>query len=440
MAIEITRSAAWRPQEVEPELYRRWEEAGLFRADPHDPRPKFSVVMPPPNITGELHLGHATNGTLQDLYCRYKRMRGFEVLWLPGTDHAAIATQNVIEKQLAAEGSSKERIGRQAFEHRVEEWYLEYGARIVGQLKRLGTTCDWSRQRFTMDPPYVHAVREAFVRLYQRGYIYRGPRIVNWCPRCMSSISDLEVDWREHEDVLYHIRYDMADGDGALVVATVRPETMLADTGVAVNPGDPRYTAFVGRTAILPLVGRELPVVADDYAKIDFGSGALKVTPGHDPNDYEIGRRHGLAILSTIDKDGSISQHDWVPEELRSLGALDARRRVVELLRQTDHLVSTEPYVHEVGHCDRCGEVIEPLIDEQWWCAMAELAKPAIQVVEDQRVRFVPERWNRVYLEWMRNLRDWSISRQLWLGHRLPVYYCDAGHPTDTGEELPTPV
>ncbi|HEV1998544.1 MAG TPA: valine--tRNA ligase [Candidatus Dormibacteraeota bacterium] len=426
---------AWRPQDVEERMYSEWEEAGLFRADPADPRPHFSIAMPPPNVTGELHLGHAEY-TLQDLYCRYKRMQGHEVLWIPGTDHAAIATQNVIEKQLAVEGTSKEQLGRAAFDRRVEQWYADYGGYIVKQLKRLGFSADWSRLRFTMDDSYVHAVREAFVRLYNDGLIYRGPRIVNWCPRDRSSISDLEVDWREHEDTLYYIRYEMADGDGALVIATVRPETMLADTGVAVNPGDPRYRDFIGRTVRLPLVGRELPVVADESVAIDFGTGALKVTPGHDPMDYEIGQRHGLEILSAIDKEGNIVSESWVPDELRTRDALTARDRVVEMLRDRDHLVRTEAYLHEVGHCDRCGEIIQPLVDDQWWCAMSELARPAIEVVERGEVTFVPEKWNRTYLDWMRGLRDWNVSRQLWLGHRLPIYYClgDAPAPSDGAE------
>ena len=426
---------AWRPQDVEQEMYRAWEEAGLFRADPADPRPHFAIAMPPPNVTGELHLGHAEY-TLQDLYSRYKRMRGYEVLWLPGTDHAAIGTNAVIQKQLAAEGTSKEQLGRAAFDRRVNEWYAKYGGYIVQQLKRLGFSADWSRLRFTMDDDYVAAVREAFVRLYNDGLIYRGPRIVNWCPRDRSSVSDLEVDWREHEDVLYHIRYDMADGDGALVIATVRPETMLADTGVAVNPNDPRYARFIGRVARLPLVGRELPVVADESVEVNFGTGALKVTPGHDPMDYEIGKRHGLEVLSGIDKEGNIVSQSWVPDELRTRDALTARDRVVEMLRERDHLVRTEAYVHEVGHCDRCGEIIQPLVDDQWWCAMAELAAPAIEAVEQRHVTFVPEKWNQTYLDWMRGLRDWNISRQLWLGHRLPVYYCfaDAVPPSDNAQ------
>jgi valyl-tRNA synthetase len=427
---------AWKPQEVEEQMYRQWEEAGLFRADPGDPRAHFSIAMPPPNVTGELHLGHAEY-TLQDLYCRYKRMCAYEVLWIPGTDHAAIATQNVIEKQLAAEGTSKEELGRNAFDQRVQKWYRDYGGYIVQQLRRLGFSADWSRLRFTMDDAYVRSVREAFVRLYNDGLVYRGPRIVNWCPRDRSSISDLEVDWREHEDALYYIRYDLTDGDGGLVIATVRPETMLADTGVAVNPNDPRYKAFIGRTVRLPLVGRELPVVADEAVAMDFGTGALKVTPGHDPMDYEIGQRHGLEILSAIDKDGNIVNEDWVPDELRTRDALTARDRVVEMLRDRQHLERTETYVHEVGHCDRCGEVIQPLVDDQWWCAMTELARPAIEAVETGQVTFVPEKWNRTYLDWMRGLRDWNVSRQLWLGHRLPIYYCTGdGRPPHDGNAL----
>jgi valyl-tRNA synthetase len=419
---------AWKPQEVERELYQGWEEAGLFVADPHSPRPHFSMVLPPPNITGELHLGHAVNHSLQDVYARYKRMRGFEVLWLPGTDHAAIATQNVIEKRLAAEGTSKEELGRAAFEKRVAAWYESVGATILDQERRLGLTLDWSRLRFTLDPAYVRAIREAFVRLFNDGLLYRGPRIVNWCPHDRSSISDLEVDWQEQEDKLYYVRYDMIDGDGHLVVATVRPETMLGDTALAVNPKDERYRQYVGRKAWLPIVGRELPVIADEAVEMNFGTGAIKVTPGHDPLDYEIGLRHGLEIITCIDKVGNIISDDWVPDTMRTRDVLTARERMVELLQERDHLVKVEPYVHSVGHCDRCGAVIEPLVDEQWWMSMAELREPAVKVVADGRIRFHPDRWARVYVDWMAGLRDWNISRQLWLGHRIPVYYCAKDH------------
>ena len=426
---------AWKPQEVERELYRSWEEAGLFVADPTSKRPKFSIVLPPPNITGELHLGHAMQQSLMDLYCRYERMRGFEVLWLPGTDHAAIATQNVIERQLAAEGTSKEEMGRAAFEKRVAEWYESVGATIVDQERRLGVTMDWSRSRFTMDDAYVHAVREVFVRLYNDGLIYRGPRIFNWCPRDRSSISDLEVEWREQEDKLYYVRYDMVDGSGHIVVATARPETMLADTAIAVNPKDARYQHLIGRKARLPLVGRELQVIGDDAVEMDFGTGALKVTPGHDPMDYEIGQRHGLEILTCIDKAGNITSDDWVPDTLRTLDAATARGRMVAMLTERDHMVKIEPYLHSVGHCDRCGEIIEPLVDEQWWCAMGELRDPAVKAVEEGKVGFFPERWTRVYLDWMAGLRDWNVSRQLWLGHRVPVYTCANGHTFASVEE-----
>jgi valyl-tRNA synthetase len=420
---------AWQPQEVEQEMYAAWEAAGLFIADADDDGQRFTISMPPPNITGELHLGHAQY-TVQDLYCRYHRMRGENVLWVPGTDHAALGTNALIERQLLAEGTSREAIGRAAFDQRVQDWYANYGPVILNQLRRMGFTADWTRLRFTMDPAYVRSVRTAFVRLYDDGLIYRAPRIVNWCPQCRSSVSDLEIKWREREDVLYYIRYDMADGDGSLTVATVRPETMLADSAVAVNPNDERYARYIGRYARLPLVGRELRVVADDYVDPAFGTGALKVTPGHDPNDYEIGRRHSLEILTCIDKEGNITNDDWVPDELRSRDALTARGRVVEMLRDRDHLVRTEAYVHEVAHCERSGNVIEPLVDDQWWCAMEQLAKPAIEVVEGGQVRFTPERYGVTYLEWMRQLRDWNISRQIWLGHRVPVYTCaaDAGH------------
>jgi len=433
MAAEMDK--AWKPQEVERELYRQWEEAGLFVADNKSDRPRFSIVLPPPNTTGELHLGHATNHSLQDIYCRYKRMRGFEVLWLPGTDHAAIATQNVIERQLASEGTSKEELGRSAFEKRVAAWYESVGKAILDQERRLGLSLDWSRLRFTLDERYVRAIREAFVRLFNDGLLYRGPRIVNWCPRDRSSISDLEVEWREHEDPLYYIRYDLVDGDGHLVVATVRPETMLADTAVAVNPKDERYQRFIGRKAWLPIVGRELEVVGDEAVDMKFGTGALKVTPGHDAMDYEIGQRHGLEILTCIDKKGNITSDDWVPDTLWTLDAATARGRIVTMLKERDHLVRVEPHVHSVGHCDRCGEIIEPLVDEQWWCSMEELRDPAVKVVEEGKVGFVPERWTKVYLDWMAGLRDWNVSRQLWLGHRIPVYYCGKDHTFASVEE-----
>jgi valyl-tRNA synthetase len=417
-------SKAFDPQAIEAGWYVRWEMSGLFTADAKSPKPKYTICLPPPNITGELHMGHALNHTLQDICARYRRMAGYEVLFLPGTDHAAIATQNVIERQLAAEGMTKEQLGRAAFEERVAEWYHEVGETIVSQDRILGASLDWSRLRFTMDERYVRSVMTAFVAFYERGWIYRAPRIVNWCPHDRSAISDLEVKWQEHHDILYYIRYPV-EGGGDVVIATVRPETMLADTGVAVNPIDPRYQHLIGRTAILPLVGRKLPIVADAAVEKDFGTGALKVTPGHDAKDYEIGQRHHLEIINGMHLDGRMNvpglPYDGLP-------ALEARARVVADLKAQGLLVKEEPYVHEVGHCDRCDTVIEPLISDQWWLRMEEMRDKALAASADGKVRWHPERYERTYLDWLRGLRDWNIGRQLWLGHRVPVYYCDNGH------------
>ena len=417
---------AFDPQAIEAGWYARWEEAGLFVADPASDKPKFTVCFPPPNITGELHMGHALQTAIYDLLARYHRMTGHEVLFLPGYDHAAIATQNVIEKQLAREGKTKEELGREAFGARVEEWYGSVGATIINQLRLMGASMDWTRLRFTMDSRYVRAVLTAFVSYYEKGWIYRAPRIVNWCPRDKSAISDLEVEWEEHHDTLYHIRYPI-EGGGEVVIATVRPETMLADTGVAVNPGDPRYTEIVGKTAVLPLVGRKLPIVADDAVEKDFGTGALKVTPGHDPMDYDIGQRHSLELISALHPDGRMN----VPGlPYHDLPALEARQRVVADLREQGFLVKEEPYTHEVGHCDRCHAVIEPLVSEQWWLRMDALRDRAVAASEAGQVRWHPQRYERTYLDWMRGLRDWNIGRQLWLGHRVPVYHCPNGHVT----------
>jgi valyl-tRNA synthetase len=434
------------PQAIEAGWYARWENDGLFVADAKSGKPKYTICLPPPNITGELHMGHALNHTLQDICARYRRMAGFEVLFLPGMDHAAIATQNVIERQLAAEGMSKEQLGREGFESRVNEWYTEVGDTIVRQDRILGVSLDWSRLRFTMDERYVRSVMTAFVAFYEKGWIYRAPRIVNWCPHDRSAISDLEVKWQEHQDTLYFIRYLVegggstpqaaagqspspgappVDGGGEVVIATVRPETMLADTGVAVNPSDERYKNLVGKTAILPLVGRRLPIVADEAVKTDFGTGALKVTPGHDPMDYDIGQRHSLEIISAMHSDGSMNvpglPYDGLP-------ALEARRRVVADLKAQGVLVKEEPYTHEVGHCDRCNAVIEPLISEQWWLRMEAMRDKALAASAAGKVRWHPERYERTYLDWLHGLRDWNVGRQLWLGHRVPVYHCANGH------------
>jgi valyl-tRNA synthetase len=412
--------------------YARWEAAGLFTANARSPKPKYTICLPPPNVTGELHMGHALNGTVQDIWARYRRMTGYEVLFLPGTDHAAIATQNVIEKRLAKEGTSKEDIGKDAFAELVDEWYRTVGATIVKQYRVLGASLDWTRLRFTMDERYVRSVAAAFVALYDRGWIYRAPRIVNWCPHDQSAISDLEVKWQEHHDTLYYIRYPIDNG-GEVVIATVRPETMLADTAVAVNPTDERYQSIVGQTATLPLVARKLPIVADDAVEKDFGTGALKVTPGHDPMDYDIGQRHGLEVINAMHPDGRMNvpglPYDGLP-------ALEARKLVVRDLAAQGFLVREEPYTHEVGHCDRCDAVIEPLISEQWWLRMDKMRDKAIAASEAGKVRWHPERYERMYLDWMRGLRDWNISRQLWLGHRVPVFKCENGHMTASIDAL----
>ena len=420
-------ATAYDPQAVEASWYARWEEARLFRADTSSAKPRYSIAVPPPNVTGELHMGHALNGTLQDMWARYRRMTGHEVLWLPGTDHAAIATQNVIERQLAEEGMTKEDLGRAAFESRVEEWYLSVGQTIISQFREMGASLDFSRLRFTMDPAYVRAVRTAFVRFWEKGWLYRGPRIVNWCPRCLSAISDLEVDWQEHHDTLYHIRYPIEELPGeSVIIATVRPETMLADTGVAVHPADPRYRHLVGKHAVLPLVGRRLPIVADEAVEREFGTGALKVTPGHDPMDWDIGQRHGLQVINGMHLDGRMNVPDLPAYD--GLPGVDARVPVVRDLQAGGFLVRTEPYVHQVGHCDRCGSVIEPLISEQWFLKMGPMAEAAIAASERGEVRWHPERYERTYLDWLRGIRDWCVSRQLWLGHRIPVYTCADGH------------
>ena len=437
---------AFDPKAIEAGWYARWEKDGLFIADTSSKKPKYTICLPPPNITGELHMGHALNHTLQDICARYRRMAGYEVLFLPGMDHAAIATQNVIEKHLAKEGMTKEQLGREAFESRVNEWYAEVGDTIVGQDRILGASLDWTRLRFTMDERYVRAVMTAFVAFYERGWIYRAPRIVNWCPHDRSAISDLEVKWQEHHDTLFYIRYPIegggstphaaagqspspgappVEGGGEVVIATVRPETMLADTGVAVNPTDDRFKSLIGKTAILPLVGRKLPIVGDELVEKDFGTGALKVTPGHDPMDYDIGQRHHLEIVNGMNLDGTMNvpglPYDGLP-------ALEARRRVVEDLKAQGFLVKEDPYTHEVGHCDRCDAIIEPLISEQWWLRMEVMRDKALAASAAGKVRWHPDRYERTYLDWLHGLRDWNVGRQLWLGHRVPVYHCDNGH------------
>ena len=412
------------PQAVEQRWYQAWDEGGYFKPRESLSGRTFTVSMPPPNITGDLHMGHAMYA-LQDLLVRWHRMLGDAVLWVPGTDHAAIATQNVLEKQLAKKKSSKEAIGRQAWDRLVQEWYETTGHTILQQMRRLGFSADWSRIRFTMDPAYVAAVNVAFVRFWKAGLIYRGPRIVNWCPRDQSAISDLEVVFTEADDHLYYLDYPV-EGGGVVSVATARPETMVGDTGVAVNPNDDRFRGLLGKFVMLPIVHRRVPVVADDAVDIAFGTGAVKVTPGHDLTDYEIGERQKLEVRNILHLDGRMN----VPEvpELNGLKVPQARERIVEMLRAAGALQKIEPYHHSVGHCDRCNAVIEPLVSSQWWVRMKPLAEPAIAVAENDEVRFHPARWKEQYLRWMRNIRDWCISRQLWLGHRIPVWTCANDH------------
>jgi valyl-tRNA synthetase len=424
------------PAEVEGRVFADWMEGGYFHPPAEGtPAQNFSVAIPPPNVTGALHMGHALNGAMQDTLVRMNRMRGRNALWVLGTDHAGIATQSVVEKQLRAEGSSRHELGREAFVERVWEWKHEYGSRIIEQYKRLGASCDYGRERFTLDEGYVRAVYRVFKHLYEKGYIYRDNYMVNWDPGSHSAISDLEVENREAQDTLYSIDYRVEGSDRVLTVATVRPETMLADTAVAVNPDDERYADLVGQHCILPLVGRRLPIIADEHVDPEFGTGALKITPGHDPNDFEIGRRHGLEEIGVIGPDGRMSEE--AGERFAGLPAAEAQEEVVAALREEGLLRAEEPYLHSVPFSHRSGERIEPLISLQWFCRMDELARPAIEAVESDEVRITPLQWKRVYLDWMREIRPWCISRQLWWGHRIPVWYCDACEETWVGEEPP---
>ncbi|HEY4778960.1 MAG TPA: valine--tRNA ligase [Solirubrobacterales bacterium] len=424
------------PTEVEARVFAEWMKGGYFHPQAEgSPEQNFSVAIPPPNVTGVLHMGHALNGSMQDALVRMNRMKGRNALWILGTDHAGIATQSVVEKELKAEGGSRQELGREEFVKRVWEWKEEYGSRIVEQYKRLGASCDYERERFTLDADYVRAVHRVFKGLYDKGYIYRDYYMVNWDPGSRSAISDLEVENREVEDTLYSIDYPVEGSDRVLTVATVRPETMLGDTAVAVNPGDERYADLVGRFCLLPLVGRRLPIVADEHVDPEFGTGALKITPGHDPNDFEIGRKHGLGEISVIGPDGLMTEE--AGEGFAGLAVAAAQEAVIAALREEGRLRAEEPYTHSVPFSHRSGERIEPLISLQWFCRMEELAKPAIEAVERDEVRIAPEQWKRVYLNWMREICPWCISRQLWWGHRIPVWYCDACEETYVAEEAP---
>ncbi len=433
---KLEQATRYDPAGVEGRILERWLEGGYFHPPAEGTPPEnYSVAIPPPNVTGALHMGHALNGTMQDALVRMRRMQGRNALWVLGTDHAGIATQAVVEKELRAQGTSRHELGREKFVQRVWEWKQQYGSQIIEQYKRLGASCDYERERFTFDEGYVRAVNRVFVALYEKGYIYRDNYMVNWDTGSQSAISDLEVENREVEDTLYEIDYPLEDSDEVLTVATVRPETMLADTAVAVNPNDQRYSHLVGRNAILPLVGRRLPIIADEHVDVEFGTGALKITPGHDPNDFEIGRAHGLEEVSVIGEDGRMTAE--AGEAFAGLNATEAQAAVVDALRSEGRIRSEEPFTHSVPFSHRSGERIEPLISLQWFCRMDELAPPAIEVVQSNRVRITPAQWKRVYLDWMENIRPWCISRQLWWGHRLPVYYCDACGKTLVSESAP---
>ncbi|GAB4109486.1 MAG: valine--tRNA ligase [Acidobacteriota bacterium] len=421
MASEIPK--AYEPEGTEQRIYRWWEEQGFFTPDLSSGRPPFSMVLPPPNVTGSLHMGHALNHTLQDILARWKRMEGYCVLWVPGTDHAGIATQNVVERRLAEQGKRRTDFTREEFERIVWEWKERSEANILQQIRRLGNSCDWTRLRFTMDERLSRAVREVFVQLYEDGLIYRGEYLVNWCPRCGTAISDLEVEHEPRQGKLWHLRYPVKGTDRWVVVATTRPETMLGDTAVAVHPEDERYRWLEGRTVILPLMERELPVVFDSFVEREFGTGVVKVTPGHDPNDFEAGRRHRLTIVRVIGGDGRMTSEAG---RYAGLDRAEARRRVVEDLQALGLVERIEDYTHNVGQCQRCGTVVEPLVSTQWFVRVKPLAEPAVRAVEEGRTVFVPDNFARIYFEWMNNIHDWCISRQLWWGHRIPAWYCDS--------------
>ncbi|MBR7116771.1 MAG: valine--tRNA ligase [Clostridia bacterium] len=418
----------YNPKEFEDRIYSEWCENNYFAPDPDPKKPAFSIVIPPPNVTGQLHMGHALDQTLQDILIRSKRMQGYSTLWVPGTDHAGIATQIKVEENLRVnEGLTRYDLGREKFLERVWAWKNQYGNRIISQLKKLGSSCDWSRERFTMDEGCSKAVREVFVNLYNKGLIYRGYRIINWCPHCLTALSDAEVEYSEQAGSFWHIRYPVKDSDEYVVIATTRPETMLGDTAVAVHPEDERYTHLVGKTLILPLVGREIPVIADEYVERDFGTGCVKITPAHDPNDFEVGGRHDLPIIKMMNDDATISQE--YGGRYAGMDRYEARRAMVKDLEAEGYLVKIEPCAHNVGTCYRCKTTVEPLTSDQWFVKMAPLAKPALDAVVNGDIKFEPERFAKTYTNWMENCHDWCISRQLWWGHRIPAFYCDkCGH------------
>ncbi|MDR1619153.1 MAG: valine--tRNA ligase [Clostridiales bacterium] len=407
---------------AEDRIYKIWEDSGYFHAVPNPDKPPYCIVIPPPNITGQLHMGHALDNTLQDILIRYKRMNGFEALWLPGTDHASIATEAKIVEQMAQEGITKADVGREEFLKRAWKWRGVYGGRIVNQLKKLGSSCDWERERFTMDEGCNRAVIKVFIDLYNKGLVYRGNRIINWCPGCLSALSDIEVEYKEQNSFLWYVRYDAPDKSFSITVATSRPETILGDTAVAVHPDDERYKALVGKEVIIPVVNRAISIVADEYVEMAFGTGAVKITPGHDPNDFEVGQRTGVPAIRVFTDDGHMNENAG---EFAGMTLMECREAFVKALEKGGALVKTEPYAHNVGTCYRCGTTVETMISDQWFVKMAPLAKPAIEVVKNGGIQFVPKRFEKTYFNWMENIRDWCISRQLWWGHRIPAYYCD---------------
>lgn len=422
------------PKNFEEEIYKRWEEKEYFKPSEDKTKKPYTIVIPPPNITGKLHMGHALDETLQDILIRYKRMEGYNCLWLPGTDHAAIATEVKIVEKLKQQGIEKKNLTREQFLEKAWEWKKEYGGTILNQLKKLGCSCDWSRERFTMDEGLSNAVKYVFIKLYEKGLIYKGKRMINWCPSCNTSISDAEVEFEEEPTHLWHIRYKVKDEDKYLIVATTRPETMLGDTGVAVHPEDERYKDLVGKKVILPIMNREIPIVADDFVEKEFGTGAVKLTPAHDPNDYAASQRHNLEIIEVFDENWKMG--NLVPE-YKGLDIYEARKRIVEKLQEIGALVKIEDYTHNVGKCYRCHHTIEPKISEQWFVKMKPLAEPAIKAVKDGKTRFIPERFDKIYYNWMDNIQDWCISRQLWWGHRIPAYYCTKCNNIMVTESIP---
>ena len=429
-------SKTYEPSQVEGQIYQMWMDNDCFKANPDPDKKPYSIVMPPPNVTGQLHMGHALDSTLQDILTRYKRMEGYSALWLPGTDHAGIATQIKVEEELRVkEGKTRYDLGREKFLERVWAWKEKYGSRIVEQQRKLGVSCDWSRSRFTMDEGCSRAVREAFCEMYDKGLIYKGSRIINWCPHCLTALSDAEVEYVDKPGHLWYIRYPLSDGSGDIVVATTRPETMMGDTGVAVNPNDEKFQHLIGKTCILPIMNREIPIVGDEYCEIGFGTGAVKMTPAHDPNDFEVGLRHNLDVIRVIADNGTINENGG---KYNGMDRYECRKAIVKDLEEQGYLIKTEPYSHNVGTCYRCHNDVEPLISAQWFVKMEPLAKEAIRVVNDGTIKFVPERFTKTYINWMENVHDWCISRQLWWGHQIPAWYCDECGHINVKREDPT--